>query len=220
MRALAAALRQQVQEAVPETQWRETKHYVAAAAGGETYMAYKVRSGRVIVGLALPADSVHPTAQPVANEFRWGRITKTLTLTSEADLDPTAMATIRAAWEHATHGSHRRGVYFGVSIADLIAAELLRPGGELVLIGPGQRVVTKATVDANGRIDWQGKLYRSPSDRAFGALLGRTTTSLNGWTHWHARVDGQLLPLATLRQRLMTRGEAGPDGDAPRETTA
>jgi hypothetical protein len=220
MRAVTEALRQRVQAEIPKTQWRETKYYAAAAADGETYLAYKVRSDRVIVGLALPIDFFHLAVQPDGDQFRWGRITNTVTLTSESDLNPTAMEVIRAAWQHATQGNYRHGVYFGVSLADLIVAHLLRPGQELVLIGPGQRVAAKATINADGQIDWQGKRFRSPSDRAFGALLGRRTTNLNGWTHWHANLDGELVPLATLRQRLMSRGEDAGAKAAPTATIA
>lgn len=98
-------------------------------------------------------------------------------------------------------GSERRRTkqYFGVKLADLVAAGMLLPGTALVLMN-GPRDIAGGTLTAAGEIEHDGFRYRSPSDTAFAALMKRQ--SLNGWTHWHAELPGGRVSLAQLRSRL------------------
>lgn len=84
----------------------------------------------------------------------------------------------------------------------LVEAGLLEPDSKLVL-RKGQLTVAEGSVDATGRIVFQGQRYRSPSDKTFVHLMGRK--AMNGWTHWFAEVSGQLIILDELRQRLSSR---------------
>jgi len=122
---------------------------------------------------------------------------------------PTPPSTARS---HALGGSTGGSTNFGVSLADLLAAGLLQPGGELVLLGQKQQPLARAKVEADGQILWRGARYRTPSDKVFGALFGRPAGSLNGWTHWHADRDGAFVSLASLRNQLL-RNQLRPAGD-------
>ncbi len=87
-----------------------------------------------------------------------------------------------------------------VTLRDLIDAGLLQAGTNMVLVGPGRREVARAKLTAAGEISWDGRAYRSPSDKAFCRLLGRS--AVNGWTHWHAELPEGRVPIAEVRARL------------------
>ncbi len=81
----------------------------------------------------------------------------------------------------------------------LLEGGLLRPGALLVL-AKGERTVAEATLDADGRIVFDGHPYRSPSDKTFARLLGRQ--SLNGWREWRVDLPSGRIRLEILRQKL------------------
>ena len=82
------------------------------------------------------------------------------------------------------------------TVADLVAAGLLRAGVELHL-AQGGRVAT-ATVSTSGELIVDGVAYASPSKAAATAL---GLQSSNGWTTWH--VENSAGPtLAQLRLTL------------------
>lgn len=90
------------------------------------------------------------------------------------------------------------------TVADLVAAGLLRAGAELRLSQGGR--LAGATVSASGELIVDGVAYASPSKAAAMAL---GLQSSNGWTTWH--VDDLGGPtLAQLRAKL--RHGAGDDG--------
>jgi Restriction Enzyme Adenine Methylase Associated len=82
------------------------------------------------------------------------------------------------------------------TVADLVAAGLVRAGAELRLSQGGR--LAKATVSTSGELIVEGVAYASPSKAAATAL---GLQSSNGWTTWH--VDDLSGPtLAQLRPRL------------------
>jgi len=155
--------------------------------------------------------------RPTANTFNWRRITKVMELDHPAAINATVLEVISAARSHALGDNQGRSAYFGVTLADLLAAGLLQPGGELVLLGQNRKTLARAKVEADSQILWRGARYRTPSDKVFGALFGRPTGSLNGWTHWHADRDGAFVSLASLRNQLRPAGD--PTAVAEDETT-
>jgi hypothetical protein len=92
------------------------------------------------------------------------------------------------------------------TVADLVAAGLLRAGAELRLSQGGR--FANATVSTFGELIVDGVAYASPSKAASTAL---GLQSSNGWTTWH--VDDLSGPtLAQLRARLrQNAGEAAVD---------
>ncbi len=87
----------------------------------------------------------------------------------------------------------------------LVQAGLLPIGTRLVLPRRGQPDI-EATVDGAGYLRFGEETYRSPSDRAFSALLGRQ--SLNGWREWRAELPGGRVSLDEVRQRLASQPPA------------
>lgn len=85
-------------------------------------------------------------------------------------------------------------VHYGVRIADLLDAGLLTPGA--VLINPTDDV--EATMTADGRVEFDGTVYDSPS----GAGDAAHGSSTNGWAYWMADTNDGLRPLAALREEL------------------
>jgi hypothetical protein len=85
-----------------------------------------------------------------------------------------------------------------VSLAELIAAQLLVPGQELRLRG---RSDMTAKVGSDGRLVVKGKSYGSPSTAA-NALLGGHS---NGWVTWKVRVGSEWVVLDRLRQEATAR---------------
>ncbi len=81
----------------------------------------------------------------------------------------------------------------------LVQAGILKIESKLIL-RKGQSTVAEAHVDVTGSIVFQGRRYRSPSDKTFVQLMDRK--AMNGWTQWFAEVGGQLIVLDELRQRL------------------
>jgi hypothetical protein len=95
--------------------------------------------------------------------------------------------------------------YYDITIADLLAAELLKPGEKLFMTyGPpgGERRRYEATVLPEGSIEVLGKSFSAPS---YAALLcvqdaGSSRNTVNGWISWKT-AEGKTL--ADLRDTLL-----------------
>ena len=93
----------------------------------------------------------------------------------------------------------RSWTHHGVSVADLIAADLIPAGTTLV---PAQGAAeTVATVLPDGKIACADEIYSTPS-AAGGAATGG---SVNGWTFWAADTPDGRFTLAALREEFLTR---------------
>lgn len=90
--------------------------------------------------------------------------------------------------------------HYSVKLADLLAAGIVPPQTELRLIKGGQQIAS-ATLDPSGAIVYDGKRYKSPSDKTFAKLFGGQ--SLNGWQHWFAILPEGRVSLIELRARLL-----------------
>lgn len=94
------------------------------------------------------------------------------------------------------NGTSKTHTVINGTVADLLAAGLLRAGAELVL-SQGGRTAT-ASVSTSGELVVAGVAYRSPS-RASATALGMQSS--NGWTTWHVgSMSGPTL--AQLRAQL------------------
>jgi hypothetical protein len=82
-----------------------------------------------------------------------------------------------------------------VSLADLIAADLLAADAELVASSRGAQHVARLS---GSEIDLNGRCYPSLSAAAV-AITGKPT---NGWSFWRVEHDGKSVPLAKLRAAL------------------
>jgi hypothetical protein len=90
-------------------------------------------------------------------------------------------------------------VHHGVTVADLIKADLMPPGATLMPEQKGLDV--EATVLPDGRIACGDEIFTTLS----GASDAVTGTSTNGWTFWIAETpDGAFTP-AALREVLLAR---------------
>lgn len=107
----------------------------------------------------------------------------------------------------ATSGAIAR---YAVSLADLIAAGIIRAPMRLDVTY--KKHALSATVLADGRVEFAGTAYDSPSLAAGNArmtIIGRSAKwgvpPTNGWTFWHCTdpESGQSVLLDVLRQRLI-----------------
>lgn len=89
-----------------------------------------------------------------------------------------------------------------VSMADLLKAQLLRPGQEISF---RRSTTVTGEVTAAGTVRFRGTEYSSPSTAGKVAAGG---TSTNGWLAWHVRDGAEWTTLSALRDRL--RGQAAP----------
>lgn len=103
----------------------------------------------------------------------------------------------RAALETSTSKRAEPRVPFG----QVVERGMLRPGEELYSIGSR----FKAKVRADGTLignDVKGSIHQ------VGAHL-EGAPSCNGWTYWHFRRDGKLVPIDILRQQIRAEMEEG-----------
>ncbi|WP_413871696.1 site-specific DNA-methyltransferase [Albidovulum sp.] len=103
----------------------------------------------------------------------------------------------RAALETSTSKRAEPRVPFG----QVVERGMLRPGEELYSIGSR----FKAKVRADGTLvgnDVKGSIHQ------VGAHL-EGAPSCNGWTYWHFRRDGKLVPIDILRQQIRAEMEHG-----------
>jgi hypothetical protein len=83
------------------------------------------------------------------------------------------------------------------AVKDLLDAGLLKAGAKLRPVSAGHEA--RSTVAADGRLEFGGKTFNTPSGAAAAAVGG----SANGWTFWAVPSgDGSLVPLDELRRRL------------------
>ncbi|MEO3926073.1 DUF262 domain-containing protein [Micromonosporaceae bacterium B7E4] len=97
-------------------------------------------------------------------------------------------------------------VNYAVRVADLLDAGLLAAGA--VLINPADGA--EAVILADGRIEFDGTGYDSPSGASDAAHGGST----NGWIYWLADTPAGLRSLAALRDELLTGESAGEEAGA------
>lgn len=209
--SLSSALRQEVERLIPDTAWRQTKYYTAAAVEGHTFLAVDHRRGMVVLALSLPDETAHARLIDNAGEFSWGRMSKITEVSSREEIDEELLSLIQAARDHSVKET-RRKTYYGVTLREIVASGLLPPGTALVLIGSGYREAAHARVTAAGEIEWNSNVYASPSDRVFANLVGRN--SLNGWTDWHAQLPHGLAPLSAIRARYLDSTQTKDEGDS------
>ncbi len=96
--------------------------------------------------------------------------------------------------------------FYDVSLLDLVEAQLLQDGEELVMAyrpRGGTLKRYKATISADGSMTILGKKFKSPSYAALLGLqdAGSDRKTVNGWTSWKNK-DGELL--ADLRRRFLS----------------
>ena len=92
-----------------------------------------------------------------------------------------------------------------VPFGQVVERGMLRPGEELFSLGNR----FKAKVRADGTLignDVKGSIHQ------VGAAL-EGAPSCNGWTYWHFRRDGKMVPIDILRQQIRAEMEA--DGTRP-----
>jgi hypothetical protein len=90
---------------------------------------------------------------------------------------------------------------YAVTVADLIAADLLPAGTTL---RPVQRSLDAvATVLPDGKIAHADEIYATPS----GASDAAGNASTNGWTFWLADTPDGLFTLAALREQFLAHQE-------------
>lgn len=88
---------------------------------------------------------------------------------------------------------------YGVTLADLITADLLPAGTTL---RPAQRNLdATATVLPDGTVAYAGEIYATPSGASDAAAGGST----NGWAFWLADTPDGPFTLAALREQLTAR---------------
>jgi RAMA domain-containing protein/uncharacterized protein DUF5655 len=190
------ALRIAVDGRIGNVNWRAVKYYLAAEQNGKTFLAVKRRAQSLVIGFCLPPEMSAPRLlSDTSDVFRWSRITKMLFLKSVDEIDDLLLLLVEQSAKHAETALKGK-LYHGISLKDLLNTGYLR-SGETLYLSTGRRIVATAFLTATGGIEWEGKVYSSPSDRTFAALLGRS--SLNGWTAWNVeRGDGRQ-SLAALR---------------------
>jgi hypothetical protein len=90
-------------------------------------------------------------------------------------------------------------------LVHLVRAGILAADTRLFL-RKGTAQIAEGYVDAGGWIVYQGKRYKSPSDKTFVELMGRK--AMNGWTHWFAEINNQLIVIDELRKQLASDNDA------------
>jgi hypothetical protein len=101
----------------------------------------------------------------------------------------------------ATATQEKRQRYYGVTLKDLVEAELLTSGQPLV--GTRNGVTCTATVTADGEVELEdGRREESPST-AGAAALG--TQACNGWHFWQTETPRGLVRLTRVRDEYLER---------------
>ena len=68
-----------------------------------------------------------------------------------------------------------------------------------------QKIKINAIIMADGSIKWneaEGSIHKIAAK-----IIG--AESCNGWTYWHYNLDGTLIPIDNLRQRLISKRVTG-----------
>ena len=101
--------------------------------------------------------------------------------------------------------------HYGVTVAELVAAQLLAPGTRLV--GTRSGASYEATVLADGSIELDDRSVHSSPSAAGAAAL--SLTACNGWDFWRTDLPRGGARLSRLRQDLISRRQReGSDGGA------
>lgn len=109
-----------------------------------------------------------------------------------------------------TQNASRSGItVYNVSTTDLIQAELMKPGQELILTyGPGGKNRRKyhGILNEDGSITVDGNNFSSPSYAALFCIqeAGSERETVNGWTIWRTK-DGELL--SNIRNKYLEISE-------------
>ena len=90
-----------------------------------------------------------------------------------------------------------------VPFGQLVERGMLRPGEELYSSGSRHRVKVRADGSLIG-VDVKGSIHQ------VGAML-EGAPSCNGWTYWHFKRDGNMLPIDTLRQQIRDEMQERPN---------
>ena len=148
---------------------------------------------------ALPPDWQHMPYQEFlpARRSLMGQVVKDAYL-KLMEANYTASYPEPGAWV-ADHGSEPQDVS-GVSISDLIAADLLEVGA--VLKGRSEDAETQAVVLADGSIEFDGEVYKTPS----GAAMAAKGIYTNGWHYWLVMLPQETVSLLKLRSRFLQDG--------------
>lgn len=126
LREVFEELRRSISQRWPQTEWRDLKQYIAALAEGQTFLAVYPRAGGLVMGLSLPKEATHERLADNQREFHWTRITKIAHVSSAGEIDESLLQLIESARNYASD-LRRTNSYFGITLRDLIAAQLLRP---------------------------------------------------------------------------------------------
>ncbi len=204
---LLVALKVAVGERISTAKWRALSSYSAAEDEGRTflYVNSRERGQALKIDLALPADYSHPR---VTDDGRGRTFSKFVMIHAVAEIDDDLMALIEASRNHQRSG--RTAAYYGVTLKQLVDSGILPTGTRLIFVGRGV-ALARAEVDSAGEIVWQGKAYRTLSDRAFSALLGPGRVSVNGWTQWYAELPAGQVQLSELRSAYLAQDRASAD---------
>ena len=93
-----------------------------------------------------------------------------------------------------------------VPCGQVVDRGMLRPGEELYSLDNRHKVKVGADVSLSGN-DVKGSIHQG------GAALQRAP-SCNGWTYWHFRREGRMVPIDILRQQIRAEMHAA-DGSRP-----
>jgi predicted type IV restriction endonuclease len=117
---------------------------------------------------------------------------------------PRPAKAIRAIGSRSPKGPKGRRTNFQVKLADVIAAGLLKPPLTLFRKYKGKRM--EATLLADGRVDFQGTVYKTGSTAAEVARSNVTGRKMNtnGWAFWqYAGGDGKTKELTAARNEYL-----------------
>jgi hypothetical protein len=208
------ALVNAVASRVSNPTWRVAKYYLAADYEQQTFIAVKRRGRSLIVGLTLPKEASAPQLSENSGAFNWSRMTKIAEVTAPSDLTDPLLSLVEQAARHAADAG-RDKAYHGITLRDLLDANLLR-AGERLYLQAGQETLAEATLLEGGEFEWQGKTYRALSDKTFAGLMGRQST--NGWMSWYVERGGRREVLASVREAYQSsaRSQLRPAQGSPR----
>lgn len=119
---------------------------------------------------------------------------------------PTDTPTTNRASSAAKPDEHRGRKDHGVSLADLIAAGLLKPQARLFTRYRGRDFEAKLL--SNGQVEFEGQRYATPSaagEAARATITGRKMNT-NGWSFWQVKdAAGQIMTLGDVRRAFQDR---------------
>lgn len=89
-----------------------------------------------------------------------------------------------------------------VSLADLVSAGVLKAGRKITASYKGNEVV--GTIQKDGKVKVDGEIYDSLSTagRAIMRANGNDKPAVNGWAFFRVNVQGEWVPIGTLRDSV------------------